>query len=219
MLAGGGTRERSAMCSRTSPTTSPARRSAPSAKPARGRRKAFVAKFRDEFDAPRRAESTRRRRCRRNTIAEELDRETRRSNPRSRDKRTGSPLAPAAIEVIVPMSTETAAPVPMVNVQIDGVWHAVPERHARDRGLRAGRQIHPALLLSPEALVARQLPHVPHRNGHAEDDAGSQAGHRRRMASRRSPGFRARRFPARRMSPKAWASAPTRRWCRNAARA
>ena len=53
MLAGGGVTQDPDNARRTSPTTSPAGPSAPSAKPAPGRRKAFVEKFRDEFAAAR----------------------------------------------------------------------------------------------------------------------------------------------------------------------
>ena len=77
------------------------------------------------------------------------------------------------------MSTETAAPVQLLNVQIDGVWMQFPKGHPRHRGLQPGRQIHSALLLSPEALLSGQLPHVPYRNGHAEDGAGPQTDPRR----------------------------------------
>ena len=43
----------------------------------------------------------------------------------------------------------------LVNVQINGVWHQFPKGDARDRGLRTGRQLRPALLLSQEAQLAR----------------------------------------------------------------
>ena len=54
-----------------------------------------------------------------------------------------------------PMSTETAAPVPMVNVQIDGVWMQFPKGTRVIEACAQARQVHPALLLSPEALRRR----------------------------------------------------------------
>ncbi len=50
----------------------------------------------------------------------------------------------------------------------------VSQGHAGHRGLHAGGQVRAALLLSPEAFLAGQLPHVPDRNGHAQDGRGPQ---------------------------------------------
>ena len=100
----------------------------------------------------------------------------------------------------------------LVNVQIDGVWHAVPERHARDRSVRAGGQLRAALLLSSEAHLAGQLPDVPDRNGHAEDGAGSQAGTRIADGKPKINWMPRPQISCAQDVAEAWAFAPIRRW-------
>src|SRR5262249_53568501 len=51
---------------------------------------------------------------------------------------------------------------------------SVPEGDAGHRGMQQGGQIHTALLLSSEIEFARQLPHVPHRDGDAQAGPGSE---------------------------------------------
>ena len=85
----------------------------------------------------------------------------------------------------------------MLNVQIDGVVASIPERHAHDRGVRASRQLRAALLLSPEAHLAGQLPDVPDRIGHAAMGPGSQTGAGSRRQAESSTGCRVRRSAAR----------------------
>ena len=101
----------------------------------------------------------------------------------------------------------------MLNVQIDGVWHAISQRHPRDRGLRQAGKFVPRYCYHPKLSSPGQLPDVPHRNGHAEDGRRIASRSSAPMASRRSPGFRGRRSPAPRMCRRHGRCAPIPRWC------
>jgi hypothetical protein len=59
----------------------------------------------------------------------------------------------------------------MINVQIDGVWHAFPKgTRLIEACAQAGSYV-PRYCY--QAFLPRQLPHVPDRNGHAENGLGS----------------------------------------------
>jgi len=109
------------------------------------------------------------------------------------------------------MASESS--IPMLNVQIDGVWRPIPKGtrliEACEQAVATCR-----LLLSQETFFARQLPNVPDRNGPAEmgpdrkPDLGPD-GKRHQLDA-------APAIPAHKMSPKEWACARCRRWSRNA---
>jgi len=81
----------------------------------------------------------------------------------------------------------------MVNVQVDGEWKHFPRARASSRPA-SNPETHPPLLLSSEAQFARQLPHVPDRNGQPKMGPDRQAGDRRRRQAGDRGGFRARQI-------------------------